>query len=96
MLEKPHIDIDYTARLARIALSEGEKARLSAQLESILGYVNKLDELDTSSVEPMAHPHSVVNVWQADLASSPLPVDAALRNAPDKRHNMIVVPKIVE
>lgn len=96
MASKPHIDIEYTARLARIALTDEEKARLSSQLESILGYIEKLDELDTSDVEPTAHPHSVVNVWQEDVAAEAMSVEAALMNAPERRHDMIVVPKIVE
>ena len=59
MSETPHIDIDKVADLARIALSDEEKTRFSSQLDSILGYVEKLGELDTSDVQPMAHPHSV-------------------------------------
>lgn len=96
MPEKTHIDIDYTAKLARINLTEEEKAKFSKQLDSIIGYVDKLDELDTSGVEPTAHPHPVENVWQEDVVTSSLPVEEALRNAPAQRNNMIVVPKVVD
>ena len=93
---KTHLDIDYVANLARIELTNTEKDRFSGQLESILGYIDKLDELDTTAVEPMAHPHEVANVWGEDKVVDGLPVEEALRNAPERRGNQIVVPKIVE
>lgn len=96
MSEKSHIDIDYTAKLARINLTPEEKEKLSSQLDSIIGYVEKLEELDTSNVEPTAHPHPVYNVWQEDEVKSELPVEEALRNAPAQRDNMIIVPKVVD
>lgn len=96
MADEHHIDIDKVAELARIALTAEEKAKFSTQLESILGYIDKLDELDTSNVEPTAHPHSVENVWRDDKAESELPTSEALKNAPKQRNNMFVVPKVVE
>ena len=96
MSETSHIDIDYVAKLARIALSDEEKTKFSNQLESILGYIEKLNELDTENVEPTAHPNPVENVWQEDVVTSELPVEEALKNAPKQRQNMIVVPKVVE
>ena len=96
MSEKAHIDIDYTAKLARINLTSEEKEKFSSQLDSIIGYVEKLEELDTSDVEPTAHPHPVFNVWQEDGVKSQLPVEEALKNAPAQRNNMIVVPKVVD
>ena len=96
MSENSQIDIDYVAKLARIALSEDEKVKFSEQLVSILGYVKKLEELDTEGVEPTAHPYPMENVWQEDVVTSALPVEEALKNAPKQRQNMIVVPKVVE
>lgn len=96
MSKTGQIDIDYVAKLARIALSDDEKLKFSEQLGSILGYVEKLEELDTEGVEPTAHPHPMENVWQEDVVTSELPVEEALRNAPKQRQNMIVVPKVVE
>ena len=96
MSDIPEVDINYVAKLARINLSEDEKIRFSGQLHSILGYIDKLNELDTSDVEPTAHPHPVENVWQDDEVTSELSVEDALRNAPAQRQNMIVVPKVVE
>ncbi len=96
MSENSQIDIDYVAKLARIALSDEEKVKFSEQLASILGYVEKLEELDTEGVEPTAHPYPMENVWQEDVVTSALPVEEALKNAPKQRQNMIVVPKVVE
>lgn len=96
MADEKHIDIEYTAKLARINLSDEEKQTFTAQLDSIIGYVEKLEELDTEGVEPTAHPHPVKNVWQEDVVSSDLPVEAAMKNAPAQRQNMFVVPKVVD
>jgi len=96
MPEEQSIDIQKVADLARIALTDEEKSKLSGQLDSILGYINKLNELDTNNVEPTAHPHSVYNVWREDKAEGELPIEEALKNAPKQRQNMIVVPKVVE
>ena len=59
-------DIKYVANLARIALTHEEEARLGSQLGDILGYVKKLEELDISDVEPMAHAVPLDNVLRAD------------------------------
>ncbi|MED5279084.1 MAG: Asp-tRNA(Asn)/Glu-tRNA(Gln) amidotransferase subunit GatC, partial [Verrucomicrobiota bacterium] len=59
-------DIKYVANLARIALTPEEEARLGSQLGDILGYVKKLEELDVSDVEPMAHAVPLDNVLRAD------------------------------
>ena len=96
MSEERSIDIEKVADLARIALTNDEKSKLSSQLDSILEYINKLNELDTDDVEPMAHPNSVFNVWREDKTETELPIEEALKNAPQQRQNMIVVPKVVE
>lgn len=90
------LNLDYVANLARLALSDAEKAQFAGQLGDILRYVEKLKEVDVTGVEPMAHAAPVFNVWEADIARPGLPVEAALRNAPAQRQGMIVVPKIVE
>jgi aspartyl-tRNA(Asn)/glutamyl-tRNA(Gln) amidotransferase subunit C len=96
MSTKSDLNLDYLANLARLALSDAEKAKFSQQLGDILHYVEKLKQVDVTGVEPMAHASPVFNVWQPDVASPGLPVEAALRNAPAQRENMIVVPKVVE
>ena len=92
----PDLNIEYVANLARLALSDPEKARFARQLGDILHYVEKLQQVDVTGVEPMAHASPVFNVWAADVAQPGLPVEAALRNAPAQRDHCIVVPKGVE
>jgi aspartyl-tRNA(Asn)/glutamyl-tRNA(Gln) amidotransferase subunit C len=90
------LNIDHVAKLARIALTPEEKAKFSHQLADVLVHIEQLSKVDVSGVEPTAHAFAVYNVWQDDVAQPCLPVDAALRNAPAQRENMIVVPKVVE
>ena len=90
------INIEYVANLARLALSPAEKQKYSQQLGDILHYVEKLKQVDVTGVEPMAHASPVFNVWQADVARPGLTVEQALSNAPARRTQMIVVPKVVE
>lgn len=90
------IDIDYVANLARIALTDDEKERFAGQLGQVLEYIEKLNTVDVSGVEPTAHAFPLENVWRDDKAEPALPVEVALKNAPAARQNMIVVPKVVE
>ncbi len=90
------IDIDYVANLARIALTAEEKAKFAAQLGDVLAYFQKINAVDVSGVEPMAHAFPVYNVWEPDLAGPTLTTEQALANAPLKRDSQIVVPKVVD
>lgn len=90
------LKLDHVANLARLALTDEEKARFATQLGDILAYVALLNEVDVSGVEPTAHAFPVVNVWAADVAEPGLSVADALRNAPEARDNMFVVPRVVE
>jgi aspartyl-tRNA(Asn)/glutamyl-tRNA(Gln) amidotransferase subunit C len=89
-------DIKYVAHLARIALTPDEEKKLAAQLGGILGYIEKLKELDVTNVEPTAHAVPMVNVTRADEIQPSLPHDEALRNAPSQAGGLFIVPKIVE
>jgi len=90
------INIDYVANLARVELTEGEKSAFSEQLADVLKYFEKLNAVDVSEVEPTAHAFPIYNVWDKDEPQSGFTADEALRNAPTKRNNQIVVPKIVD
>jgi aspartyl-tRNA(Asn)/glutamyl-tRNA(Gln) amidotransferase subunit C len=92
----PEIDIKYVAHLARLHLTPDEEKKLGAQLGGILGYIEKLKELDVTGVEPTAHAVPMVNVTRADEIRPSLPHDDALRNAPAKANGLFIVPKIVE
>src|SRR5688500_6515521 len=82
------------AKLARLALSEPDLARMQQQLSAILDYVDLLNQLDTAGVEPLAHPLPVQNVFRPDEEAPSLPVDEALRNAPNKVGEYFGVPAV--
>ena len=90
------IDVKYVAHLARISLTPDEEKKLAAQLGGILGYIEKLKELDVTGVEPTAHAVPMVNVTRADEIRPSLDHEAALRNAPKQAGGLFIVPKIVE
>jgi aspartyl-tRNA(Asn)/glutamyl-tRNA(Gln) amidotransferase subunit C len=90
------MDVKYVAHLARIALTSEEEKKLAAQLGGILGYIEKLKELDVTNVEPTAHAVPMVNVTRADQVRPSLPHEEALRNAPRQAGGLFIVPKIVE
>lgn len=89
-------NVQYVAHLARLALSPEEEQKLGAQLQNILGYVEKLNELDVTGVEPTAHAVPMVNVTRPDQVRPSLSNADALRNAPAKANGLFLVPKIVE
>jgi aspartyl-tRNA(Asn)/glutamyl-tRNA(Gln) amidotransferase subunit C len=90
------IDVKYVAHLARLSLTPDEEQRIGAQLGNILGYIEKLKEVDVTGVEPTAHAFPLVNVTRPDEVSPSLSNDEALRNAPAKANGLFMVPKIVE
>lgn len=90
------IDVKYVAHLARVTLTSEESHRLGAQLGNILGFIEKLNEVDVSQVEPTAHAVPLVNVTRPDEIRPSLPQEDALRNAPAKANGLFMVPKIVE
>ena len=89
-------DIKYVAHLARIELSPEEEKKLASQVGNILGYIEKLNELDVSVVEPTAHAVPLINVTRPDQTGPSLSREDALRNAPAKANGLFIVPKIVE
>ena len=90
------IPVEHIAHLARLSLSEDEEKTFSQQIGSILEYVEKLNELDTSGIEPTSHVFEMKNVMREDMIWPSLPVDNALANAPDRSGNFYRVPKIIE
>ncbi len=96
MAERPEIDIDKLAILARINLSEKEKEAFSGQLGEILGFFRQLQETDVEGVTPMAHPFAAPAPLREDVPGEPWPPETSLANAPARREDQIVVPKVVE
>ncbi|HDZ62601.1 MAG TPA: Asp-tRNA(Asn)/Glu-tRNA(Gln) amidotransferase subunit GatC [Nitrospirae bacterium] len=88
--------IGHIAMLARIELTEQESRLFSAQIDNIIGYIDKLNELDTAGVVPTAHVLPLNNVFRPDGIKASLPVDQALQNSPDRADNFYGVPKIIE
>jgi len=89
-------EVDYIALLSRLELSAPERERAANELSQILGYFEKLKELDTADVEPTDHVLPVVNVLRADMARPGLTPEAALQNAPEQAAHMFQVPRVVE
>jgi aspartyl-tRNA(Asn)/glutamyl-tRNA(Gln) amidotransferase subunit C len=88
--------VEYVAKLARLAISEEEKAVFGKQLSSILTYVETLNRVDTTDVEPTSHVIPMQNVLREDAVKPSLPHDAALANAPDSDSGCFRVPKIID
>jgi aspartyl-tRNA(Asn)/glutamyl-tRNA(Gln) amidotransferase subunit C len=84
------------AKLARLSLTEAEIEEFTGQLGSILGYVEKMNELDTSQVEPLAHCLPISNVLRADEVRPSLGTELTLSNAPDSDGPFFKVPKILD
>ncbi|HKT45814.1 MAG TPA: Asp-tRNA(Asn)/Glu-tRNA(Gln) amidotransferase subunit GatC [Gaiellaceae bacterium] len=82
----------HVAHLARLELREDELARLEVQLNDIIAAVSKVAELDLADVPATSHPLEVVNVWEADEPRPCLPVEDALRNAPERDGDYFRVP----
>ncbi|MEN8772274.1 MAG: Asp-tRNA(Asn)/Glu-tRNA(Gln) amidotransferase subunit GatC [Akkermansiaceae bacterium] len=92
----PHIDVRYVANLARINLSDEEVARYSSQLEEIMGYIEKLGEVNIEGIEPSAHPIEMSNRIRKDEPVPSLPAEGFLQNTPDQANGQLRVPKVVD
>lgn len=90
------IDIDHVARLARLDLTSEERAKLREQLGVILEHAAKVGEVAAEDVPPSASAIARANVFRDDEPEPSLPVEEALRNAPDREGDRIRVPRIVE
>lgn len=96
MANSEQIDLEHLSRLARIELSEAEKATYSGQLQAILGFFGELQQVDVAGIEPMAHPFDVSGPLRPDEPAQPWAPARALSNAPQAREDQVVVPKVVE
>ena len=89
-------DVEHVARLARLALTDAELERMREQLNGILAYIEKLNELDTNDVEPTSHAVPLTNIMREDEPRPSFPRDEMLANAPDRHGDFFRVPKIIE
>jgi aspartyl-tRNA(Asn)/glutamyl-tRNA(Gln) amidotransferase subunit C len=88
-------DVEHVASLARLSFTADEKKKLVAELNTILEYMEQLNELDTSNVEPLSHVIELSNVFREDLLKPGLSREEALRNAPAKTGKFFKVPKVI-
>jgi aspartyl-tRNA(Asn)/glutamyl-tRNA(Gln) amidotransferase subunit C len=89
-------EVKAVALLARLQLSDAERADMARQLSAILDYVRQLQQVNTDGVEPLAHPLPIQNVFRADEPAPSLPVEEALANAPARRGDFYGVPAVLE
>lgn len=88
--------IEYVGILAKLELSPEEKERAKKDMEEMLDYIDKLNELDTAGIEPMSHVFSVNNVFREDIVTNGDDRDNMLKNAPEAKDGSYQVPKTVE
>ena len=89
-------EVEYVAHLARLEITDKEKETFTAQLNDILLYIDKLNELDTKGVEPMSHAIAVTNAFREDKILDSIGTEQTLANAPDARGEFFRVPKVIE
>jgi len=96
MPEKITIDqVRHVAKLARLAIPEDCLPRYASELDKILGYVDKLREVDVTGVEPTAHPLPLTNVLREDVIGPMFSTEQVLANAPDRDDPFFKVPKVI-
>jgi aspartyl-tRNA(Asn)/glutamyl-tRNA(Gln) amidotransferase subunit C len=88
-------EVKKIAELARLSFTEDEYIQFTGEMNSILEYMNKLNELDTTGVEPMSHPVGGVNFMREDELRPSVTPDEALKNAPAREDNFFSVPKVL-
>jgi len=88
--------VKRVARLARIAVSDDEAEALKAELNTILGFVEQLNEVDVRGVEPMTSVTAMKMKMRSDVVSDGDKPDAVVANAPDRLESFFIVPKVVE
>ncbi len=88
-------EVEYIANLARLKLTQQEIENYTHQLNDILEYMEKLNELDTSEVKPLSHPVENINVFRDDEIVPSVSREDALKNAPDSTEEFFKVPKII-
>ena len=89
-------EVEHVAKLSRLELTEAEKATFTGQMDAILSYVDKLNELDTAGIIPTAHAVPMENAFRDDVITPSIGIDNALGNAPDRVESFFRVPKVIE
>ena len=95
-MSSTNFDVQYVAELARIKLTPLEIKTFQSQLGHVLDHVEKLNAVDVSQVEPMAHSFQIYNVFRGDETRESLDREVALSNAPRQAQGLFIVTKVVE
>lgn len=85
--------IEYVGILSKLELSEEEKEQAKKDMGSMFDYIDKLNELDTTGIEPMSHVFPVQNVFREDVVTNGDESEKTLKNAPGEKDNMFMVPR---
>ena len=88
-------EVEHIAQLARLRFKDEELENFTSQLNEILNYVDKLNELDTENVEPLSHPVEEFNKLRDDELKPSIEREEALKNAPDRTDEFFKVPKVI-
>jgi aspartyl-tRNA(Asn)/glutamyl-tRNA(Gln) amidotransferase subunit C len=89
-------DVEHVAELARLEFSEEEKQEIMIHFDKILGYVDKLNELDTNDVDIVVNPYYIENKFRDDIIEPSMKLEDVIKNAPKSLEEYIIVPKIIE
>lgn len=89
-------DVEHVAELARIELSESEKENMIEDLNKVLDYMKKLEELDTENEDIIVNPYYIENKFRNDEVEESMSIDEVMVNAPEKLEEYILVPRIIE
>nr|Q3ATT4.1 RecName: Full=Aspartyl/glutamyl-tRNA(Asn/Gln) amidotransferase subunit C; Short=Asp/Glu-ADT subunit C [Chlorobium chlorochromatii CaD3] len=88
-------DVTYIAELAKLRFSEPEMETMTNELNNILHYIAKLDEINTDGIQPLSGIYDPVNVLREDVELQPLTSSEVLHNAPDRQDRFFKVPKVI-
>jgi aspartyl-tRNA(Asn)/glutamyl-tRNA(Gln) amidotransferase subunit C len=88
-------DVEHIAKLAKLEFTDAEKEKFTHQLNQILEYVEQMNKLDTSHVEPLSHVIELSNVFRSDEVKQGVSTEEALKNAPSKTEEFFKVPKVI-
>ena len=88
-------DVEHIAELAKLEFTDAEKEKFTHQMNQILEYMEQLNSLDTSNVEPLSHVIELSNVFRADEVKTNISTEDALKNAPAKNEQFFKVPKVI-
>jgi len=96
MMKISREEVEHVARLARLSLQPTELDALTGQMDTILGYVEKLNELETGDIVPTAHAVPMENAFREDVVRPSIGIEKALQNAPETDGSCFKVPKVIE